>query len=102
MRSVWNTYTVSISQNAVQIQLYTVYASWNNSAHQELISHTISKEVENYFPIFLASINIDKINDMCATIHCLQELIISYRREPLYEAHDSTFGILVNYHCWRF
>ena len=25
-----------------------------------------------------------------------------YRREPLYEAHDSTFGILENYHCWRF
>ena len=26
----------------------------------------------------------------------------SYRREPLYEAHDPTFGILENYHCWRF
>ena len=25
-----------------------------------------------------------------------------YRREPLDEAHDSTFGILENYHCWRF
>ena len=24
------------------------------------------------------------------------------RREPLNEAHDSTFGILENYHCWRF
>ena len=27
---------------------------------------------------------------------------ISYRGEPLNEAHDSTFGILENYHCWRF
>ena len=25
-----------------------------------------------------------------------------YRREPLNEAHDPTFGILENYHCWRF
>ena len=25
-----------------------------------------------------------------------------FRREPLNEAHDSTFGILENYHCWRF
>ena len=25
-----------------------------------------------------------------------------YRHEPLNEAHDSTFGILENYHCWRF
>ena len=25
-----------------------------------------------------------------------------YRREPLNEAHDSTFGIIENYHCWRF
>ena len=24
------------------------------------------------------------------------------RREPLDEAHDSTFGILEYYHCWRF
>ena len=24
------------------------------------------------------------------------------RREPLNEARDSTFGILENYHCWRF
>ena len=26
---------------------------------------------------------------------------VDFRREPLYEAHDSTFGILENYHCWR-
>ena len=25
-----------------------------------------------------------------------------YHREPLYEAHDSTFGILENDHWWRF
>ena len=25
-----------------------------------------------------------------------------HRREPLNEAHHSTFGILENYHCWRF
>ena len=24
------------------------------------------------------------------------------RHEPLNEAHESTFGILENYHCWRF
>ena len=25
-----------------------------------------------------------------------------FRREPLNEVHDSTSGILENYHCWRF
>ena len=24
------------------------------------------------------------------------------RRDPRNEAHDSTFGIFENYHCWRF
>ena len=28
--------------------------------------------------------------------------ISSYRRGPVNEAHDSTFGILENYHYWRF
>ena len=27
---------------------------------------------------------------------------VSYRREPLNETHDYMFGILKNYHCWRF
>ena len=31
-----------------------------------------------------------------------EQVKILYRREPLNEAHDSTFGILENYHCWRF
>ena len=35
-------------------------------------------------------------------IVCHTSLNKVYRREPLYEAHDSIFGILENYHCWRF
>ena len=33
--------------------------------------------------------------------HLVALVHVNYRREPLNEAHDSTFGILGNYHCWR-
>ena len=38
----------------------------------------------------------------CHVGHSQEFVGTVYRREPLYEAHDSTFGILENYHCWRF
>ena len=39
----------------------------------------------------------------CADIRLQRRhTFFSHRREPLNEAHDSTFGILENYHCWRF
>ena len=33
--------------------------------------------------------------------HIVALVHVNYRRQPLNEAHDSTFGILENYHCWR-
>ena len=35
----------------------------------------------------------------CGLMCGLSGIRLACRREPLNEAHDSTFGILENYHC---
>ena len=75
------------------IHLYmSTVSALNNSSRAEMSEHHISRSLTA----------VRRRSNLTSVRQYLATMLKFDRREPLNEAHDYMFGILENYHCWRF